>query len=375
MRDIVVEPVGPKSLKAFVALPNRLMANDPMWVPQLDLERRMAMKAGGTPYLRRAETAKWIARRNGKAVGRIGAQIDPMAVARMPGIGHFGFIAAERDPEIFAALLHTAEDWLRARGMTHIRGPLNHSVNEETGLLVAGFDTPPSMMMPHDPPYAGTLIEQCGYAKAMDMFAYRLDPSRVPPPVQAIMARPAPSGVTVRPLRWNDYRNDVRSLVEIFNDAWSGNWGFVPFTDEEIDHLAGELKPLIVDRLVWFVEANGVAEGFLVCLPNLNEAIRDLNGKLLPFGWAKLLWRIKAAGLKTSRVPLMGVRRGTTKTLLGSLIPFLLFGALAREVQVRGIGEIEISWVLEINRPMRAVAEALCGAPCKTYRLYEKPLT
>jgi hypothetical protein len=375
MNDIVVEPIGSKSLDEFVALPNRLMANDPMWVVPLDLERRMALKGNGTPYLRRAETAKWLARRNSVVVGRIGAQIDPMAVARMPGIGHFGFIAAEPDPAIFAALLRTAEDWLRARGMTRIRGPLNHSLNEETGLLVDGFDTPPSMMMPHDPPYAGGLIEQCGYAKAMDVFAYRLDLARVPKSFQAVMARAATAGVTVRPLRWRDYRNEVRRLVEVFNDAWSGNWGFVPFTDEEVDHLAGELKPLIVDRLVWFVEAGGVTEGFLVCLPNLNEAIRDLGGKLLPFGWAKLLWRIKVAGLKTTRVPLMGVRRGTTHTLRGSMIPFLMFGALSREVQARGIREIEISWVLETNRQMRAVAQALCGAPCKTYRLYEKTLT
>ncbi|MGE4528038.1 MAG: dATP pyrophosphohydrolase [Rhodospirillaceae bacterium] len=366
---------GRRELEAFIRVPFDLYRSDPNWVPPLLLERRRALSPGGTPYLRRADVGMWIARRGGRAVGRISAQVDPLALERDPGIGHFGLIAAEDDPETFTALLGAAQGWLRARGMDRVRGPFNLSINEESGVLVDGFATPPMLMMPHDPPYLGKRLAAAGYRPAKDILAYRMTCARdVPETLRGLMDRPPPSGVAIRPLRWNDYRGEVRRLVEIFNDAWRDNWGFVPITGEEVEVLARELRPLIDERLVWFAEADGEAVAFIVCLPNLNEAISDLNGHLLPLGWARLLWRIRMRRLATARVPLMGVRKRMSKTLLGGALPFLLIGTLRREVLKREMRAVEISWVLEDNRSMRAVAEALCGPAYKTYRLYERAL-
>lgn len=368
-------PMQPGQLDTFIRVPAMLYGGDPHWVTPLMMERRGALKPGGTPFLRRAQTAQWIAWRDERPVGRISAQIDPLALERHPGTGHFGLLAAEDDPEVFAALLNTAENWLRGHGMQRVLGPLDLSINEESGLLVDGFSTPPMLMMGHDPPYAGRRLEQAGYGKAKDLLAYLLDcADDFPAPLRKLMERPPPAGLTIRPMIWRDYKAEVHRLVDIFNDAWSGNWGFVAITEDEVELMAVQMRPLIDERLVWFAELNGEAVAFLVCLPNINEAITDLNGRLFPFGWAKLLWRLKVRGLKSARVPLMGVRRRLAGKLVGGMLPFLLIAALRGEVIPRGIRKVELSWVLEDNGPMRAVAEALCGAPYKTYRLYERPL-
>ena len=370
-----IELVAPPQLDAFIRVPFDLHGGDPNWVPPLVLERRQALKPGGTPFLRRSRAAYWIARRSGRAVGRISAQIDPLVLERYPETGHFGCLAAVDDAEVFATLLETAQAWLRSRGMRRVLGPFSLSINQESGALVHGFDTPPMMMMPHDPPYLGRRLEEAGYTRAKDILAYLLDCSRdVPEALRGMMERPLPEGVVIRPLRWNAYRHEVRRLVDIFNDAWQTNWGFIPFTEAEVELLARELKPVLDERLAWFAEVDGKAVAFVVCLPNLNEAIADLNGRLLPLGWLKLLWRIRRRKLKTARVPLMGVRKEMSKTLLGGALPFLLIGALRREVLKRGIRAVEISWILEDNRPMRSLAEALCGPPYKTYRLFERAL-
>lgn len=369
-----IAPVAPHQLDDFIRVPFRLYANLPHWIPPLMMERRDALKPGGIPYMRRAETAMWIATRDGRPVGRISAQIDPLALARHPGIGHFGLLAAEDDAETIDLLLVTAEDWLRARGMAQILGPMNLSINEECGLLVDGFDTPPMMMMPHDPPYLGAHLARNGYAKAKDLFAYVLDSASVPEHVHRMVTRPLSGNVRLRMLEWSDYKAEVRRLVEIFNDAWADNWGFVPFEPAEVDVMARQLRPLIDRRLVWFAEVDGVPAAFIVCLPDLNAAIADLDGKLLPFGWAKLLWRLKVRGVPSARVPLMGVRRKYARTVQGAMLPFHLIGKVRDGVNAMGIRKVEISWVLEDNPAMRALAEALCGPPYKTYRLYEKDL-
>jgi hypothetical protein len=373
--NIRIEAVEPRRIEEFIRVPYGLYRGLANWVPPLLLERRMALKPGATAYLRRAETAFWIARRDGRPVGRISAQIDPRSVERHPGVGHFGLIAAEDDAETVRLLLRTAEDWLKARGMKTAVGPMNLSVNEELGLLVDGFDTPPMMMMPHDPPYLGRHIEAAGYAKAVDLYAYVLDYSHgFNPRMNKFVKRAFASGITVRPLDRRDYMGEVRRVVEIFNDAWRDNWGFIPFSEEEIGQLAGELKPLLVDKLVQFAEMNGEAVGFIVCLPNLNEAIADLNGKIFPFGWMKLLWRLKVKGLHSGRVLLMGIRHRVTGNLLAGMLPFLLVGALEPESRRRGLATIEISWILETNAAMCSIAELICGKPYKTNRMYERPL-
>nr|WP_245214201.1 dATP pyrophosphohydrolase [Pararoseomonas indoligenes] len=363
-------------MERFIRLPHALMRDDPAWVPPLLLERREALSPAKNPWFRHAEAAFWIARRDGRDVGRISAQDDRL-VPEMEGgrPAHFGLLAAEDDGEVFAALLATAEDWARNRGRRQILGPFSLSINEQTGLLVSGFDTPPMLMMPHDPPYAGGRLEALGYAKARDMLAYvsdGLDP--LPQAAARAIARGLPSGVTLRPMRKAALREEVAALIDIFNEAWSGNWGFVPFTAEEVAHLASELRPLLNERLVWFAEIEGRPVGFAVCLPNLNEAIRDLGGRLLPFGWARLLWRLKVAGVSSARVPLMGVRREIGLGMFGRVLPLFLVEALRKEALALGIRRIEMSWVLEDNLPMRHMAESFGAKAYKTYRVYGKAL-
>jgi hypothetical protein len=361
----------------FIRVADTLNRADPAWIPPLLAERRAALTAGKNPFFAHAEACFWIARRGGRDVGRISAQEDRLARGPDGGrVGHFGMLAAEDDPALFAALLATAESWLAARGLRQVLGPFSLSVNEETGLLVEGFDTPPMLMMPHDPPYAGPHVEAAGYRKAKDLIAYICEDSTVtlPPAAEAIAARPLPPDVTIRPMRKAALRQEVATLIKIFNDAWSGNWGFVPLTPEEVDHMARMLRPLLHERLVWFAEVRGEPAAFIVCLPNLNEAIRDLRGRLLPFGWAKLLWRLKVSGLATGRIPLFGVRRGLGGTGLSRSLPFHLMAALRREALAMGFRAMEFSWVLEENAPMRRLAEAVGGRPYKTYRVYEKVL-
>jgi GNAT superfamily N-acetyltransferase len=375
---VTIVPVqGKSALELFIRLPERLNRDDASWVAPLRMERRMALTPAKNPYFRHAEAAFWLAMRDGIPVGRISAQEDRLLPPGPDGtrLGHFGMLAAEDDPEIYAALFEAAEAWLRGRGIRRAAGPFNLSVNEETGLLVDGFGTPPMLMMPHDAPQAGPRVEALGYRKVQDLLAYLVDVTAPPPAASAkLVARGLPDNVVLRPLRRKDLHADIVRLVAIFNDAWAGNWGFVPITPEEVDAMAAALRPLLHERLVWFAELDGEAVAFAVCLPNLNEAIRDLSGRMLPLGWARLLWRLKVSGVKTARVPLMGVRRQHAGGMLGRIIPLFLVEAIRREAAAIGIRQIEMSWVLENNLPMRKLAEAFGGRQYKTYRLYEKAL-
>ena len=376
MTAIDIIPVqGSALLDRFIRLPERLHRDDPAYVAPLHLERRDALTAKN-PFFGHADVQFWLARKDGRDVGRISAQIDHQALSVRPdAAGQFGLLAAEDDPAIFQALISTAEEWLRARGMKRIQGPINLNINEEIGLLVEGFDTPPMLLMGHDKPYVGTRIEEQGYTKERDLYAYLYDITvDLPTAARRLIDRPLPKEFRVRQIDFKHYNDEIRIITEIFNDAWLENWGFVPLTEIETDYLAKSLRPLLNPRLVSIVEHNGDPVGFLVCLPNLNEAIRGLNGKLLPFGWAKLLWRLKVTGVKTARVPLMGVKRSAAKGVIGKLLPFLLIDAVRKEAADMGFTHVELSWILEDNLPMRHINESLGGVAYKTYRVYEKAL-
>ncbi len=369
----VVAVAGRAGLGRFIRLPERLYRNDPNYVPPLRAERRASLTARGNPFFAHADAAFWLAWRDGRPVGRISAQHDRLGCDR--DLAHFGMLAAVDDPDVFAALLGAAEDWARRRGHARIQGPFSLSINEEAGLLVDGHDTPPMLMMPHDPPYAAARLEALGYTKAQDLLAYLCDASAaLPAPAAAIVARGLPGRVTLRPMRREQLAADVAALVAIFNEAWADNWGFVPITADEVAHMAQAMKPLLHERLVWFAEVDGVPAAFGLCLPNLNEAIRDLSGRLLPFGWARLLWRLRPGRIRTARVPLMGVSRRYGGSLLGRLLALHVVEALRREAAAMGIEAVEMSWVLEGNAPMRHLAEAVGGSAYKTYRVYEKSL-
>jgi len=373
MQQVQVRPVGDKrTLEAFLRVPFRVHADDPAWIPPLFRERKQALDQVRNPFFRHAEAAFWIAERNGAAVGRVSAQMDMLAPA---GEGHFGMLCAPDDPGIIRLLMSTAEDWLRKRGAQTVVGPYNLSINQESGLLVEGFDAPPMLLMPHDRPYLAPRLEALGYTKAKDLYAYLCETGgNLPPEIGRVLDRGLADGLRLRPIDMGDYQREIRALANIFNDAWNANWGFVPFTEDEIAAMARELRPLVDPRLIWFVDVDGEPSGFAVCLPNLNEAIRDLNGRLFPFGWTKLLWRLKVRKPTTARVALMGVRPGLSSSLLGSIIPFLIVDAIGRETRRKGMSAVELSWILEDNQPVIRLIETVGGRRYKTYRLYQKTL-
>ncbi len=376
MTTVEIVPVqGRRLLNRFIRLPERFYRDDPHYVAPLHLERLEALTPKN-PFFGNADIQFWIARKDGRDVGRISAQIDHQALALRPNAtGQFGLIAGEDDPAVFEALIATAAGWLRARGMTRMQGPFNLSIKEEMGLLVDGFDTPPMLLMGHDRPYVGERLEALGLRKEKDVYAYLYDiTGDLPAGARRLLDRPLPSDFRVRRLDLKRYDDEVRVITDIFNDAWLENWGFVPLSEVETDHLGKSLKPLLDPRLVSIVEHKDEPVGFLVCLPNLNEAIRDLRGRLLPFGWAKLLWRLKVSGLKTARVPLMGVKRSAARGVIGKLLPFLLIDAVRKEAAGMGFTHVELSWILEDNMPMRHINESLGGTLYKTYRIYEMPI-
>jgi hypothetical protein len=359
---------------AFVRLPDRLHARDPAYVAPLMMQRRDLIDPLRNPYFRHADVRLFLARRDGRPVGRIAAQIDHLAVETHGAIGHFGLLAAA-DGEIVAALMAAAEGFLRSQGMRLVRGPFNLSINHEAGLLVAGFDTPPSVMTPHDLPHLGLALSRLGYDKARDLLGFSV-PVDAPAPdfVRRVLGGLSARRLTIRPLDLADYAGELSRALTVFNEAWRGNWGFVPLTADEMRAMADSLRPLLDSRLTAFAELDGEPAAMLIALPDLNEALRGLGGRLLPFGWARLLWRLKLRGLKGARVPLMGVRPKVAATALGAALPFAMVESVRPRMRALGYRRVEMSWVLEDNSPMCRMADAMGGRLTKRWRLYERAL-
>lgn len=377
MSKIEVVPVaGRERLKQFIALPKALYRGQRGYVAPLDIERAEVLSPKKNPYFTHAEAQLFLALRDGKPVGRISAQICRLEQERRPGTGHFGWLDAIDDPAVYAALLTTAEDWLRSRGMTRMVGPFSFSSNEETGLLVDGFDSLPMLMMPYHAAYAGKHVTTAGLAKAKDVLAYDIDETTYKPMGSSRMLEKwqADGTVRLRGLDMKNYTRDLRIILDIFNDAWSENWGMVPFTEAEIAAAASSMKPLIDPDLVVIAEVKGEPAGMLVCLPNLLEAIRDFDGSLLPFNLFKLIWQLKRKTLKTARIPLAGIRKAHHSSVLGAALLPLMFDRVKGPFLKRGLQRVELSWILEDNKPMRRVIEGIGGKAYKTYRLYEKSL-
>ena len=368
---------GPAALRPFLELPQALYRDDPNWVPPLLLERWMHLDPRKNPFFQTAEVAYWLARRAGRPVGRISAQVNRAHLERYgDATGNFGFLEAEDDPEVFAALTATAEAWLRARGMKRVTGPFTLSINDESGLLVAGFETPPYLMMNHAPPYYAQRLEALGYRKAKDLIAYHCAADfPLPRAAEALLAKAGrDESLRVRPIDRSNFRREIAIVVDIFNDAWSENWGFLPFSEAEVEYMAENLKPILAAGGVAIAEVAGEPAAMAVTLPNVNEAIRDLGGRLLPFGWLKLLWRLKVRTPKGVRMPLMGVRRRYHGTPLGGVLGLMVIEQVRNFHRARGVTEGELSWILEDNEPTRHLIESLGGRAYKTYRIYEKAL-
>ncbi len=375
---IEIVPVDGKADKdAFIKVPFALYRDDPHWVPPLLIERHEHLDEKKNPYFEHAEVAMWIARRGGRNVGRISAQICSLHNERyQDSSGQFGFIEAVDDAEVFSALLSTAEAWLAERGVKTVRGPFSFSVNDELGLLCDGFDTPPYFMMPHTPPYYLTQVEAQGYAKAKELIAYEYLPStKLPNNMDAIIKRALQSGdLVIRSMRRANLEEELNTILEIFNDAWSDNWGFVPMTSKELSALGANLKMLVKDEYIAIAEIKGEPAAMAVTLPNINDWIKDLNGRLLPFGWAKLIWRLKARHPRSVRLPLMGVRKKFQTGMTGAAASLGVINAIRVYHESQGTTHAELSWILEDNTAMRKMIETIGAVGYKTYRIYEKEL-
>jgi hypothetical protein len=374
-RSIRIEQVeGRRFLRQFIRLPWAIYGNNSLWVPPLLIDRHQHLSPKN-PYFEHAQYCSWLAFRGERPVGRISAQVDDLHIkTHQDATGFFGMIEAEDDNETFQALFNVAENWLREKGMHRIIGPFNLSSNQECGLLVEGFDTPPSIMMGHTYPYYGTRIEAQGYHKEKDLLAYLVDTDFHLPPHVIKLLKKNRRHITLRPLRKSNFSEDLEILRSIFNDAWSQNWGFIPYTKTEFDHLGKDMNPVLDVNLVQIAEVDGIPAAMIVVLPNINEILKDLNGRLLPFGLFKLLWGLKVKHPKSSRVPLMGVCRRYHGTLLGAALAFMIIDAVRVPAIKRGYREVEMSWILEDNKGMRNIIESIGGNAYKRYRIYGKNL-
>ncbi|MGI9417979.1 MAG: hypothetical protein ACR2RA_09095 [Geminicoccaceae bacterium] len=373
-----IRPVGDRAgLKAFIDLPNQLYRGHPRYVPPLSVERDETLNPKKNAYYQHADGQYWLAWRDGRPVGRISAQIDRLHLERHgDGAGHFGLLDAEDDAEVFGQLLRTAESWLAERGMKRIRGPFNLSINEECGLLVDGFDHPAMMLMPFAPDYAANRLGERDYRPAKDLLAYTMDVDEaVTIPGERMLERISREArITVRPVAMKRYKEELGIVLDIFNDAWADNWGFVPFTDAEMRQIAKGMRPLVRPALNFVAEVEGEPAAMIICLPNLMEIIGDLDGRLLPMGWAKLLWRLKTHRFRSCRVPLMGIRQRYHGSMIGSALLPLLLKSLHHGLVAEGFSRVEMSWILDDNKPMRRVMESLGAEAYRTYRIFEKPL-
>lgn len=364
--------------KAFLRVPHLVFAGDPNWIAPLDLERREHLDPRKNPYFQHAEAQLFVAYDGDRPVGRISAQHDRLRLEHhRDGYGQFGFLDAVDDERVFAALLGAAEEWLRKRGLTATHGPFSFSINDEMGLLIKGFDTPPSMMMGHALPYYAGHLESHGYVKAKDVMAYDYEEAQpLPEMLRALIEKVKARGnLAIRPLSKKNLDRDLAIIIDIFNDAWSQNWGFVPMTREEIIALGKNLRMLVNEEYISIASYKGEPAAMAITLPNLNDWIKDLNGRLLPLGWAKLAWRLMMTPPRSVRMPLMGVRRRYHRTTLGSALTLAVVDSVRAYHISRGTLRAEFSWVLEENLPMRRIIESNGGTPYKTYRIYEKSLT
>ncbi len=372
---VTVRPVtNRREMGTFIDVPWRIYADDPMWVPPLRLERRLHFSKFN-PFFKHGEWQAWVAYRDNHAAGRISAQIDQLHRQRYGSdTGHFGLLECMDDSEVCAALIRAAEGWLSARQTRRVSGPFNLSINQECGILVEGFDTPPMVMMPHSRAWYGRLLEEQGYQPLKDLLAYWVEVDFKVPRLMSALIGKFSRQVRLRPLRRGKFNEEMEVLRDIFNDAWSENWGFVPFTKAEFDELGTSLRLLVPDYGIQIAEVDGVPAAFMVALPNLNEIFAKLDGSLFPFGWIKLIRLKSRGGVRTGRVPLMGVRKEFHNTPLGMALAFMVIDAPRELGRAMGIQAVELSWILEDNKSMRAILDTLGCRQYKRYRIYGKTL-
>jgi hypothetical protein len=382
--NLTVRPVEDNAgKKAFVDLAYALNRSDPNWVPPLKSEVHGLITPGDNPWFEHAEAELFIAERDGMTVGRISAQVDQLVLKHMgAGTGQWGLFEAA-DEEAARILLDTAEGWLRAKGMTRGIGPFSLSIWDEPGLLVKGHDHPPVVMMGHHQAVYESWVEGAGYRGIKDLLTYELAPDKPLPPIVDRIVRSGKKNGRVRLRKVDKSRFDEEAaiLLGILNDAWSGNWGYIPLTESEIGYAGKKLKPVVLEDMILVAEhdsfdgAGFVPVAFMMAVPDVNEFIRDLNGSLFPFGWAKLLWRLHRMRPTAGRVPLMGVVKRLHGSRLASQLAFMMIEQIRQTgVNRYGITRCELGWVLDDNGPMNAIAAAIESKVNRVYRIYEKAL-
>jgi GNAT superfamily N-acetyltransferase len=357
-----------KDLRTFLRFPWKVYAGDPNWVPPLVAEVRKKLDPGKNPFFLHGEAACFLACGADGPAGRIAAVVDRNHNERHGDrTGFFGMFECLNDPDAARALVAAAGAWCGERGMDTLRGPMNLSMNDECAFLIDGFDSPPAIMMSYNPPYYLDLMRACGMAKAKDLYAFRLESDETGKArVRAALAKIAvPGDFTFRPIAKARLLEDALKVGEVYNKGWRDNWGFVPWTPEELGHMARNLVRVADLDLVLFAEHAGRPVGFAFGLPNLNEALIRLNGRLFPFGFLKLM---------TGRKSIRGVRAiafGVLPEYMHTGLAYLLYDKLAKAILAKGYTWCELSWQLEDNEAVNRFAASLGAAPYKKYRIYE----
>jgi hypothetical protein len=375
MVEIRQTPMGGK-IDEFLSVVEYIYRDDPKYVRPLDMDLKDRLNPKKNPFFEHGEGVVFTAYRNGKCVGRITAQIDREHLDRYKDdTGFFGFFDTTDDDEVARELLARAESWLRGKGMKRARGPISLSINEELGVLVDGFDTPPYLMMPHHRPYQSSLIEKAGYERVKDFYAWSYVVGDLNARTKrALQDVKAMAEVTTRQVNPKDLQTDVTLVVDIFNDAWSDNWGFVPLTRNEVKKMAEDFKLVLIPELTRIVSIHGEPAAVAIALPNLNEMIGDLHGKLFPLGLPKLLYRLKVQGPRSARLIILGIRKKYRNVRRYMPLSAFMYAEMNEAGRKLGIKEGELGWTLEDNHPVNAGIKMMGGKAYKKYRVYTKSI-
>jgi GNAT superfamily N-acetyltransferase len=372
-RDVEIRPVrGRRELNAFIRLPWQLYRGSAQWVPPLISERRRHLSRRRNPFFEHAEAEYFLAWRGGKPVGRICAHVDHRLNRFQDNRwGLFGFFESVDDPAVAGALLSVADAWLRGRARDRMIGPFDFSTNHECGVLVEGHGLAPQVLENWHHPYYRRLLEGQGLIKAMDLYKWEIlysDRDRMLPIIDELADRLEPEhGIRLRHMRKRDLEREVREFMEVYNQAWSRNWGFVPLTDSELHHMAKELRPVLDEDFACVAEtAEGEVAGVSLSLPDFNQVLAVLNGRLFPLGWAKALRQMRR--IHEIRVFALGVKPAYQHTGVAAALYRDVWEACRR----RSIVRAETGWILETNEPMNRAMEALTGRIIKRYRIYER---
>jgi len=375
-----IRPVeSKKEQETFFRVPWTLgMKSDPLWVPPLLDDYRRLLDPKKSPFLKHGEVACFLALQDGAPVGRVSAQIDSDFDKQWPeekGVAFFGFFESKDDTKVSGALFDKAAEWARSKGRTRLRGPFTLDSKGEPGVLIEGFDTPPRIGMPHNKPYLGPLLEKIGFAKAKDLYCWWYTPGQIDERTLRIAERTLKlPNVKVRTMDLSHFRREVDIVRDIYNEAWSKNWGFTPFTAEELEIIASEYKMFVDTQIALVVEVDDKPVAMCFAIPDVNEMIKDFDGELMkrPLNLLKLLWRLKFNRPKHARLILLGVKEEFRSSHKYGTLVAVLYVEVARRGAAAGYRGGELSWTLEDNVMINRGIERMGAKKYKTYRIYEK---